>query len=129
MKLKQGSLTIRRLKMLRKFIENLPGKACAMEYTLMNPNLYHLPSADEMKRNGFACGTVGCFKGWTEVMESLNTGKNLNNCVAEEYLRLDSDQENDLFYTFPTNRRSEWKSWMLRRLDKIIASGEIRPVR
>ena len=129
MKLKQGSLTIRRLKMLRRFIENLPEEACNMATTLEKPGVYTVPEPEEMKRNGFECGTVGCFKGWTEVIESLNTGKDLNYCIAEEYLRLDVEQEEDLFYDFPEEPKSGWKRWMLRRLDKIIASGEIRPVK
>ena len=129
MKLKQGSLTIRRLKMLRKFIEKLPERACAMDVVLTNPDMYPIPSAESMKRNEFACGTVGCFKGWTEVMESLYTGKRLNVCVAKDYLRLDGYQEDALFYDVPAKPRSGWKRWMLRRLDKIIASGEIRPVK
>ena len=62
-------------------------------------------------------------------MESLYTGKRLNVCVAKDYLRLDGYQEDALFYDVPAKPRSGWKRWMLRRLDKIIASGEIRPVK
>lgn len=131
-------MNIKNFKALRAFISKLPANACNMNVVLRVPlksndgdpytRLLTYASIKKMQKAGFACGTTGCFKGWSNVIESIEDKKNINLCNAGRWLGLNVNQEENLFYTSP-GPKWLWKTWMLRRLDTIIRTKRVRASR
>jgi hypothetical protein len=67
-------MNIERVKQLRAFIAELPKSACDMTMVLArttDPDTRDYISSEKMQERGFECGSVGCFKGWSKVLISL----------------------------------------------------------
>lgn len=121
-------INLKRLRKFRAFLRQLPPGACDMTYVLRRAQVpiqqddKRWVTNEEMKEKGFECGTVGCIKGWVEVMADLETGKGQS---AEQYLRLTSIEQDKLFYSFPNAVKGGWKKWMLHRIDNVLKSKKV----
>lgn len=126
----KSHLKIRHFRTVRAFIRKLPDQACDMEQWLVGPgNSYAIPLFEQMKANGFKCGTAGCIGGWTEAL--LNAKDSNSDICINEWLGITHTERESLFYTFPAfpPRDISWKQWILARLDDVIETGTIRHYR
>lgn len=113
-------MNVKHFKELLAFIEKLPATACDMttwmDYTYKdNGSVITLP---EMEHKGFSCGSVGCIGGWCEVYIALKADDDA--CFNGDWLAINPYEVYELFYEFPDNPSSDWKTWIVARLKDAI---------
>lgn len=126
------------MRKLRSLIADLPAAMCDMEHwskPYWTPTLIVDTGLVEPKH---PCGSICCLGGWAQylaetdldfmAMLAIRHGSvflpvTRGAFIAREYLGLSLNEADNLFYSFPDRPDGEWQSWMLARLDAMIAAG------